>query len=295
MTWRTSIAGVVMVVSVASGQVAGAQSNSIDALQVLAKIPVQNEYPSGYSRELFPHWLDVDGDGCNAREQVLKRDSVTLPQVDPYNCYVVAGDWLSPYDGRIIRDRTQVDIDHVVALKEAWDSGAWSWGAALRTAFANDTSDSRTLVAASASSNRTKSDKDPSNWLPSRSSYVCDYLGNWISIKARWGLSMDRSEQGRIRNVLQSRCGGLRIASWRPVSGVSPSAPPISTTPPIGGTLPTSVTVPGDSPGTVFPGAWCKPEGALGISAKGVQYVCSPTSLEGMPYGDGRPRWRRTS
>ena len=295
MTWKTSIAGVVMVISVASGQAAGAPSNSVDALQVLATIPVQNEFSSSYSRESFPHWLDVDGDGCNAREQVLRRDSITLPQVDPYNCYVVAGDWFSPYDGKTIRDRTQVDIDHVVALKEAWDSGAWSWSAALRTAFANDTSDSRSLVAASASSNRAKSDKDPSNWLPSRSSYVCTYLGNWISIKARWGLSMDRSEYGRIRNVLQSRCVGLQIASWRPMSGIPSSASPMSPTIPSSGTPPRSTVMPSDSTGTVFPGAWCKPEGALGVSTKGVQYVCSTTSLEGKPYSDGRPRWRRTS
>lgn len=288
MTWRMTVAGVVMSVSVSMAAPVGARSDSLDAMQILASISVQNEYPAGYSRELFPHWLDIDGDGCNAREQVLKRDSVTLPQVDPYNCYVVAGDWVSPYDGRTVRDRTQVDIDHVVALKEAWDSGAWAWSAAQRTAYANDTSDIRSLVAASASSNRSKSDKDPSNWLPTRSSYVCTYLGNWISIKARWGLSMDRSEHGRIRNVLQSRCVGLRIASWRPISGVSTPAP-------VPTTSPSSSLVPGSSTGTVFPGAWCKPEGALGLSAKGVRYVCSTTSLDGKPYSDGRPRWRRTS
>lgn len=294
MTWRMTIAGVVMAVSVASAPSVGAQSTSLDALQVLEGISVQNENPTGYSRELFPHWLDVDGDGCNAREQVLKRDSISLPQVDPYNCYVVAGDWVSPYDGRTVRDRTQVDIDHVVALKEAWDSGAWAWNAAQRMAYANDTSDTRSLVASSASSNRSKSDKDPSNWLPTRSSYVCSYLGNWISIKARWGLSMDRSEHGRIRNVLQSRCGGLRIAAWRPISGISTPAP---VPPPTPSTTPTpsSSSVPSNSVGTVFPGAWCKPEGAMGVSAKGVSYVCSTTSLEGKPYSDGRPRWRRTS
>ena len=305
MTWKVTIAGAVMAVSVASAPSVGAQSNSLDALQVLASIAVQNENPAGYSRDLFPHWLDVDGDGCNAREQVLKRDSTTLPQVDPYNCYVVAGDWASPYDGRIVRDRTQVDIDHVVALKEAWDSGAWAWSAAMRTAFANDTTDPRSLVAASASSNRSKSDKDPSNWLPTRSSYVCSYLGNWISVKARWGLSMDRSEHGRIRNVLQSRCVGLRIAAWRPLSGVSSAPPPASSsTPPGSSTSPVttspstvtpSITTPSSSTGTVFPGAWCKPEGAIGLSAKGVQYVCSTTSLDGKPYRDGRPRWRPTS
>lgn len=304
MTWRTTIAGMVMVIGISAVPTAQAQTGSLDALQVLSTIPVQSEYPFGYSRDLFPHWLDIDGDGCNAREQVLKRDSVTLPQVDPINCYVVAGDWVSPYDGRTVRDRTQVDIDHVVALKEAWDSGAWAWSAAQRIAFANDTSDRRSLVAASASSNRSKSDKDPSNWLPTRSSYVCAYLGNWVAVKARWGLSMDRSEHGRIRNVLTSRCVGLQIASWRSVSGLpssgvtTPNTAPVitpSTTPTSTGSSSGSTVVPTVSAGTVFPGAWCKPEGALGVSAKGVQYVCSTTSLEGRAYSDGRARWRRTS
>ena len=294
MTWRTTIAGVAMVIGVSVVPAAQAQSNSLDALQVLSAVPVQDEYRLGYSRDLFPHWLDVDGDGCNAREQVLKRDSVTLPQVDPINCYVVAGDWVSPYDGRTVRDRTQVDIDHVVALKEAWDSGAWAWSAAQRAAFANDTSDRRTLVAVSASSNRSKSDKDPSNWLPTRSSYVCTYLGNWVAVKARWGLSMDRSEHGRIRNVLSSRCSGMKIAAWSTVTGIPA---PTATTPVGAGasSVPASTTAPSVSTGTVFPGAWCKPEGALGVSAKGVQYVCSTTSLEGRAYSDGRPRWRKTS
>jgi len=295
MTWRVTVAGVALVVGVSSAPSVQAQSTTLDALEVLASIPVQNEYRVGYSRELFPHWLDVDGDGCSAREQVLKRDSVTLPQVDPINCFVVAGDWLSPYDGRMVRDRTQVDIDHVVALKEAWDSGAWAWSPAYRTAFANDTSDRRSLVAASASSNRQKSDKDPSNWLPTRSSYVCTYLGDWVAVKARWGLSMDRSEHGRIRNVLSSRCSGMKIASWTPIVGLAASngsAPPASSG---SSSVPASTTAPSVSSETVFPGAWCKPEGALGVSAKGVQYVCSTTSLEGRRYSDGRPRWRRTS
>ena len=277
-----------MAISVSVIPTGAAQATSLDALTVLATIPVQNEYRFGYDRELFPHWLDLDGDGCNAREQVLKRDSVTLPQVDPVKCYVVAGDWVSPYDGKPIDDRTAAQIDHVVALKEAWDSGAWAWTTAQRAAFANDTIDRRSLVVASASSNTSKGEKDPSNWLPTSSSYVCTYLGNWISIKARWGLSMDRSEHGRIRNVLQSRCVGLKIASWRPILGVSTPAP-------VPKTSPSTSVVPGNSTGTVFPGAWCKPKGAMGVSPKGVKYVCSTTSLDGKAYSDGRPRWRRTS
>lgn len=258
-----------------------------DALAVLDSIVVEPERPSGYARSLFPHWLDVDGDGCNAREQVLKRDSVTLPQVDPFRCYVVAGDWVSPYDGVRTDDRSSVDIDHVVALKEAWDSGAWAWSEAKRTAFANDVTDRRSLIAVSAASNRAKGDKDPSNWIPPRRAHLCPYLEAWIAVKARWGLSMDRSEHGRVRNLLRTSCPSLTIAAWPalpPRALVGGSAPSTS--------RPTETTRPGTA-GRVFPGAWCSPAGARGRAASGVRYVCSPTDMRGRPYADGRARWRR--
>ncbi len=186
-----------------------------DALAVLSTISVMREHSQGYSRSLFSHWKDIDGDGCDARQQVLKRDSVTFPQVD-YPCRVIEGDWVSPYDGARWTNPSDVDIDHVVALKEAWDSGAWQWTKARRTAFANDTSDRRTLLAVTDNVNQAKSDKDPSNWLPPRTSYRCTYVANWIAIKARWGLSMDQSEYGRLRNLLRGECKGTKMASWTP-------------------------------------------------------------------------------
>jgi hypothetical protein len=266
-------------------------TRSLPALDVLATIPIAPERGAGYDRSLFPHWLDTDGDGCSAREQVLKRDSVTLPQVDPVDCFVYAGDWVSRYDGLRISDRSAVDVDHVVALKEAWDSGAWAWSPAMRTAFANDTSDARSLVAVSAASNRRKSDKDPSNWLPPRRAAVCRYLADWVAIKARWRLSMDVSEHGRIRNVLRRSCAGQRVAPWPspPASGsiVTPTSSAPSVSRPVG-TQPTE-----SAPTIVYPGAWCTPEGARGQSAAGVSYVCAKTNASGVPYADSRARWRR--
>jgi hypothetical protein len=278
--WAIAVAGAALVLPVATpGEAASVVGG--DALVVLDSIAVEPERPVGYDRDLFPHWLDIDGDGCNAREQVLKRDSVTLPQVDPFRCFVVAGDWVSPYDGVRTDDRSSVDIDHVVALKEAWDSGAWGWSESRRTAFANDTTDRRTLVASSAVSNRAKSDKDPSNWIPPRRAYLCPYLESWIAVKARWGLSMDRSEHGRVRNLIRSSCPGLRVAPW-------PALPASAL---VGGSSP-PVTRPG-RPSAVFPGAWCSPEGSIGRATNGRRYVCSPSDMRGRPYADGRARWRR--
>lgn len=180
------------------------------ALDLLATIPIAAERGDGYVRELFRHWI-TQPSGCSTREAVLIRDTIGLPQVDPFGCTVVAGDWISPYDGARWEFPSDVDIDHVVALKEAWDSGAWAWSDARRQAFANDLTDRRTLRAVTDDVNQSKADKDPSNWMPPLESYWCTYLGDWVAIKVRWGLSMDESEYGRVRNLLRDRCAGWRI------------------------------------------------------------------------------------
>ncbi len=329
MKWRIVANGAALVVTISIGAtIAGGspeRSNASGMLRVgggsaiglLQNIRVENERGAGYVRALFEHWRDIDGDGCDSREQVLKRDSVTLPQVDPYKCKVVAGDWVSPYDGARWSSPTDVDIDHVVALKEAWDSGAWAWSSATRKAYANDTSDKRTLLAVTDNVNQQKSDKDPSNWVPPLKSNLCTYLGNWISVKARWNLSMDQSEWGRIKNLLNSSCAGLVIAPWSeaPLMGTmltspaatsstvnspattSPTSPsPAATSPAATSTgSATSVVV---APTNDFyqPGKWCSPEGSKGAytyKGKSVPTVvtCSKTRANGIAYADGRARW----
>ena len=258
--------------STTTGVVAPVASGSTAAL--LASIAVENEYTSGYVRELFPHWKDLDGDGCDTREEVLIRDSQTKAQVDPFGCVVVAGDWLSPYDGARWSDKGNVDIDHVVALKEAWDSGAWAWTTSQRTLYANDLSDPRTLLAVTDSVNQSKSDKDPSNWLPPLTSYHCTYISDWVAVKARWKLSMDQSEYGRVKKLVDS-CGGSSVATSLP-----------STVPSVATTAPSGVQY-------VRPGAFCTPIGAQGIAESKVSYLCATTSATGAAYADGRARWRK--
>ena len=269
------------------------------ALALLQTIRVENEYQVGYDRALFDHWRDIDGDGCDSRDQVLKRDSISLPQVDPVNCNVIAGDWVSPYDGGRWSNPSDIDIDHVVALKEAWDSGAWAWNAAQRKAFANDTSDSRTLLAVTDSVNQSKSDKDPSNWLPPLQSYTCTYLGNWIAVKVRWSLSMDSSEYGRIKNLLQSTCSSLDIAPIPNLPNIS-GGTTVVTNPPVASTNSTVTpnTASAGSVAQISPGSYCSPEGAIGYytlsgSTTPTTYVCSKTDASGVPYSGGRARWRR--
>ena len=271
-TTTTLVASTSSSTSTTTGAVAPVAAGTTAAL--LASITVENEYTSGYVRELFPHWKDLDGDGCDTREEVLIRDSQTKAQVDPFGCVVVAGDWLSPYDGARWSDKGNVDIDHVVALKEAWDSGAWAWTTSQRTLFANDLSDPRTLLAVTDSVNQSKSDKDPSNWLPPLASYHCTYISDWVAVKARWKLSMDQSEYGRVKKLVDN-CGGSSVATSLP-----------STVTSVATTAPSGVKY-------VSPGAYCTPIGAQGIAESKVSYLCATTSATGEPYANGRARWRK--
>ena len=310
MKWRIAANGAALVVAVSSVAFVNGDTTiaaepqkfvANDAKSVLASIKVENEYKSGYRRSLFVHWSDLDGNGCDTREEVLKRDSISKPQIDPYRCYVVAGDWYSKYDGKTLSDRSDVDIDHVVALKEAWDSGAWAWSMSQRQAFANDLTDRRTLIAVTDRVNASKSDKDPSNWMPPLKSYWCTYLGDWISVKARWGLSMDQSEFGRIKNLLAGECSTLTIAGWGAVPNLGSSPTTSSNN---SGTAATTNTtaVPNSTVNTtapsgvkdIYPGSYCAPVDGLG-TYKGTVYVCSKTNVEGSPYAGGRARWRKAT
>lgn len=265
-------------------RIAGPNDTTL-ALEVLQTIKVENEYTRGYKRSLFKHWLDIDGDGCDAREQVLKRDAVGLPQVDPFRCFVVEADWLSPYDGRRTTDRTSVDIDHTIALKEAWDSGAWQWSEAQRTAYANDTSDSRTLIAVSASSNRSKSDKDPSNWLPPLRGYWCTYSANWIAVKARWGLSMDQSEWGRLNNLLTGQCEGTTMRGWNPPSvGATPASSTVAPSTTSSSSTAVSTTI---APGAARSASTTTVATAGGVATTSTTLTTSTTSTTSTVAGGG--------
>jgi hypothetical protein len=228
------------------------------ALDVLASIPVQREQPDGYDRDRFRYGDTVDAYGCRTRARVLMRDSLTPAQVDAGGCAVVAGDWFSRYDGVTWSDPAEVEIDHVVALKEAWDSGAWQWDDARLTAFGNDVEDVRSLVVVTGAENTSKGEKDPSNWIPPNAGAVCTYVADWTAIKARWGLSMDESEFGRIRNLLTDRCPGQTIAPWVPVAvGVPAATAPPATAPPA--TIPPATATPAPAPPLLAAPSNCDP------------------------------------
>lgn len=164
-----------------------------------------------YSRKAFgTPWKDVDGNGCNQRDDVLLRDAVpgtTETQVQgrcPHD--VLAGTWVDPYTGKRLtftdlKDQRQaqaVQIDHVVPLAEAWVSGAHAWTADRRERFANDLS---VLVASDGPTNASKSSHDPAAWRP-KLPFQCSYATHWIDVKHRWKLAVDISESRALSDML---------------------------------------------------------------------------------------------
>ena len=173
-----------------------ADSKYKDALSALNTLKVADEVRTGYKREQFKHWVGT-GKGCDARKSVIISEAIKKPTVDS-KCNIVGGEWLSIYDSVKVTDAKKLDVDHMVPLAEAWDSGAQAWDAKKREMYANDQLDPRHLIAVTGSSNRSKSDRDPAEWLPTNKPYTCEYLTNWVSVKVRWSLSVDKKEKDAI-------------------------------------------------------------------------------------------------
>jgi hypothetical protein len=172
-------------------------------LEHLAELRVAEEGPStGYSRDKFPHWSTVSGT-CNTRETVLRRDGTDV-ETDA-SCAAVSGRWVSPYDGATWTQASDVDIDHMVPLSEAWRSGAASWTTARREAFANDRGSSQ-LWAVTDNVNQSKGDQDPAEWLPPLTGFRCMYARSWTDVKHRYGLTVDAEEKAALADLVGKHC-----------------------------------------------------------------------------------------
>ena len=164
----------------------------------ISHLAVAGEDRTGYDRDLFKHWVDADGDGCHARNEVLISEAEEAPSVGS-GCTLTGGRWYSYYEGASQTSASALDIDHMVPLAEAWDSGADDWSAARREAFANDLGDSRTLVGVTASLNRSKGDQDVAEWLPPINH--CRYIKDFVAAKIRWSLTADSAEVSALQSV----------------------------------------------------------------------------------------------
>jgi Protein of unknown function (DUF1524) len=157
---------------------------------------------TGYSRAKFPHW-SARGGACNTREKVLAREGSLVFQDD--RCRAVSGTWRSAYDGKVIASASQIDIDHMVPLANAWRSGADGWTTEKRGEFANDLKNSQ-LIAVSAASNRSKGDQSPDQWRPPLVSYWCTYARAWTDVKFDYDLTVTDAERAALKSMLDT-CG----------------------------------------------------------------------------------------
>ncbi|MFG1999313.1 HNH endonuclease family protein [Spirillospora sp. NPDC048911] len=176
-------------------------SASTAASELAALTVAAESHESTYDRDLFPHWITISG-SCNTRETVLKRDGTNV--VTNSSCAATSGRWASPYDGATWTAASDVDIDHMVALAEAWRSGAWAWTTSRRQSFANDLTNAQ-LWAVTDNVNQAKGDKDPAEWKPPLTSFYCTYARAFIDVKYEWGLSVDSAEKSALSSML-GRC-----------------------------------------------------------------------------------------
>ena len=176
------------------------------AIEILEKLEVKGRAPkTGYSRELFyGNWPTVDG--CSLRQRIIKREfgesAVVLD-----GCNVVAGEFDEPYTGEhlVFKEKSEiskgVQIDHVVALSDAWQKGAQYMEQPVRYAIATDPLN---LLAVDAAANQGKSDGDAATWLPSNKKFRCQYVARQVSVKYKYGLWVTEAEKGAIGKVLEN-------------------------------------------------------------------------------------------
>lgn len=195
------------------------------AIEVLETLPVKGRAPmTWYDRAQFGvTWKDVDRNGCDTRSDILRRDLVE--RVMSSRCTVMSGVlYPDPYTNRpltYVRGKSVVDIDHVVALGNAWATGAQQLDFVVREQFANDPLN---LLAVSASANRQKGDGDAATWLPSNMGYRCQYVARQVAVKRKYDLWVTKAEKDAIRRILAS-CPGQQV----PTDGTFADPPPSTT------------------------------------------------------------------
>ena len=179
--------------------------------QAIEQVPVKGRAPkTGYAREQFGQaWADVNRNGCDTRNDILGRDLTgKIFKAGTRNCVVLSGDLLDPYSGTVIHflrgesTSSEVQIDHIVSLSNAWQTGAFQLTLEKRTALANDPLE---LLAVKGSLNLQKSDGDAATWLPPLKSYRCEFVARQVAVKYKYGLWLTKPEKAVIVLIL-SKC-----------------------------------------------------------------------------------------
>lgn len=248
------------------------------ATSVLNKLTVKGKAAAtGYDRngKFGNGWKDFDGDKCDERQEALARDMTKLKFKDAKKCTVASGTLNDLYTGKTINWKVNsgsVDIDHAIALKNAWISGAQQLSQDQRQAMSNDPLN---LVSSDASANRSKGDRNAAEWLPTNHGFRCQYVATQISVKAKYALAVTAPEKAAMAKVLKT-CPQQQAAKATPIKPGGKPAP-----------KPTPTKAPASPTAQVHPGAYCSDSGAKGIGKKnGKAYTCTTNST------DERLRWR---
>jgi len=200
------------------------------ALDVLATLPIKGRAPkTGYDRAQFGQaWADVDRNGCDTRNDILKRDLTGVTYTNSVPCKVQSGTLADPYTGKTISfvrgsaTSSAVQIDHVVALSDAWQKGAQQLTAGQRTAFANDPLN---LQATDGPTNQQKGDGDAATWLPPNKGFRCEYVARQVSVKATYGLWVTQAEHDAIARILGDCAGQLAPTNQLPPAPAAAAVP----------------------------------------------------------------------
>lgn len=298
--------------AVAAANASGAAKKGT-AAAALAELPVKGRAPkTGYSRDQFGQaWADVDRNGCDTRNDILRRDLVNKSyKAGTGDCKVLSGDLPDPYTGRNIHfqrgpNSSAVQIDHVVALSNGWQTGAQKIGSDQRLTFANDPLN---LLAVDGPTNEAKGDGDAATWLPPNKRFRCSYVARQVAVKKRYHLWVTSAEHDAIAGILDS-CPGQKLPTSAAIPAVKAHAnaphskEPAAThkanrrTAPVKRHSATSKATKrhkksdskekgGSSGRTVHGGAFCSSEGSQGVSKSGTTLTCKVAK-------DGRLRWKK--
>lgn len=180
--------------------------DAADALDLLGDVEIASPLNAPYDREeqFGSGWKDTDGNGCNARQDVLKRD---MHNATFDGCDLVVGDLADPYTGNVIDDYTggnAIQIDHVVPLSYAIDHGAFAWTYEERVTFANDPTN---LIASDGPANAGKGDSGPAEWMPSNGGYICEYASAWVQVLDTYELSVTEADWQALSDTLTTCVG----------------------------------------------------------------------------------------
>jgi hypothetical protein len=227
------------------------------ALDVLATLAIKGRAPkTGYDRDQFGQaWADVDRNGCDTRNDTLKRDLTLIAYTNSVPCKIQSGTLADPYTAKSIgfirgaATSSMVQIDHVVALSDAWQKGAQQLSLEQRTAFANDPLN---LQATDGPTNQQKSDGDAATWLPPNKSFRCEYVARQISVKATYSLWVTQAEHDAMARVLGD-CPGQTAPTDQPAPATPEPAPTARATVAEPAPAPAQAVVPAPAPAAPAP------------------------------------------